>query len=151
MNRIYSIRLSNLLHKMVVIFVFCFVADCFAQVAFPKLTIIGQKFGNEQVLWQGLNSEKKTLSLPRQVAIDYTPQGDIYGLTCEYLLSTNNVSELKARIQDELKVLPKVENDKMSLWRSEERKMTIILEQDRETEILRLIVVSIDKTIRKQI
>jgi hypothetical protein len=129
-----------------------FIAACapchtLAQLALPNFSIIGQNPSSLAELWK--NPEARIT--PRHLAIDYTATRVIYGFTCEYAWDTNSFALLKKAIEGELKVPAKVERPSFCLWRSEQRKVTITLEADAQNMCVRLIVVSVDKSIRKSV
>lgn len=116
-----------------------------AQITVPNFSIIGQSPRSSTEIWKNWEAN----ITPRQIAIDYTTNKSVYGITCEYASDTNIFRLLKGAIEDEFQVRAKVDQSRFCLWRSEQRKLTITLEDDSENKCIRLIAVSVDKNIRK--
>lgn len=121
-------------------------SDCGrCQVILPNFGIIGQKGDEVGKLWQRAGDEG---ILPKQIAIDFSDQGVIYGFVCEYWPSQDVLAQLKGKIQKLTNSEQKSPNQGYSVWRDENRKLAISLFLDDESNTVKLIAVSTDDAIR---
>lgn len=114
-------------------------------IVLPDFTVVGQRWGRV------VQASEKELPMvfPKQVITDINASGQIYGISCEYRYREELFGELRAEIQKTIRVEPKLVSTNMVAWRNETQKLTVILILDKETESIKVGVVSIDKSIRR--
>jgi hypothetical protein len=111
----------------------------------PPFSLVGAKVNCSWTNWVCPDGPL----LPHQVAIDCNGRGVVYGFTCRYALTTNTLELVSSSVRQAVGTAPRIRAPAMSLWRLEDRRLTIMVESDEEARVVRLIVVSIDKKIRK--
>jgi hypothetical protein len=87
---------------------------------------------------------------PKQIAIDYTPRGTVYGFVCKYNNGTNTFVSLRSEVEKALAVPPRLENTNLLVWRLEERRLSVTLSLDEHEDEVDLIALSLDKRIRNE-
>lgn len=121
-------------------------ACCYGQVALPDFSLIGTGFSAQSNLWIVPHPSV----YPKQITIDYTSRGTVYGLVCKYGIGTNTLAQLRSAVQEKLNSSPRLENTNLFVWRLEERKLTVMLTRDEDRDLVDLIVTSIDRRIRNE-
>lgn len=129
---------------------FCIVVVFVAQpvrseVVMPNFDIVGQKGEHVGELWKN-NATNHVL--PKQLAVDFTNQGVVYGFVCEYWWNQNVFDEIKAKLENSIKAKQKAPSKNYFVWRAEDQKLAISLFLDKESNTIKLIAVSTDATIR---
>lgn len=120
--------------------------NCAAQPALPSFSLIGMKGSGITNLWSAPDASIH----PKQVVLDFTPQGTVYGFFCRFTASTNTFVALRGGIQKSVKVAPKLESERLIVWRVEDRKFSVMLELHEEEQTINVIATSVDKRVRNE-
>lgn len=116
----------------------------------PDVVLLDFKTAGRKWDFLGLNGNEKSNGVfPRQVLMDINSDGIVYGFVCEYKESDEIFGVLKTNIQNLLGGEPKLSNEGFTAWRDEKLKLTISLFRDRDTKAIKVAVVSVDKSVRR--
>ena len=118
-----------------------------SEVALPDLKAVNSNWGNVTNLWTGT----EPLQLPIKMIVDFSPRtnGVIMGLVCEYPKTDTLFESIRQRLQTQLGIKPRAETPgKYVLWRDELGKRVVTVGFDESNENIRVIVVSVDTSVR---
>jgi len=142
---ICTLLLKKVLSVALLVFTLALDAHSSPDVVLLDFKIVGRKWD-----FSGLNGKDKPNGVfPRQVSLDFNSDGIVYGFVCEYKESDEIFSVLNTNIQNHLGGEPKVSKGGFIAWRDEKLKLTISLFRDRDTKAIKVAVVSVDKSVRR--